>query len=201
MRKVLVSVWLLGIMGIIAWLLWEEDWKYTLPTPVPADYSATASVNGEWIGHQVKAPRGKPYFVHFYNPECPCSRFNIPHFRSLVIKYGDRINFSIVVMSAEKEVSAAEIRERFDLDIPVSFDTSIADSARVYSTPQAFLADGSMKMYYRGNYNKSRFCEDKNTNYAQMSIDSLLACSDNRVTEKAALRSYGCSLPHCSKAE
>jgi hypothetical protein len=71
----------------------------------------------------------------------------------------------------------------------------------VYSTPQAVLFDGDNKLYYRGNYNKSRFCTDKQTNFAQMAIDSLLSNRTNLITDKAALKSYGCCLPKCTKNE
>ena len=186
-------------MSTISYLLWHEDWKYTLPTPVPEKYLSSRPVDCISLTDKLKAESNKPVFLHFFNPDCPCSRFNVPHFRSLVNKYGDRVAFAIVVMTSNKDYSAGDIRDKFDLDIPVFFDGAIADSCRVYSTPQAVIIDEKKQLYYRGNYNKSRFCEDKNTNFAQMAIDSLLDNSANLITDKAALKSYGCSLPNCTK--
>jgi hypothetical protein len=198
MRKLFVLFSLAGILTTISYLLWHEDWKYTLPTPVPTKYIKPKPVDAVSLLARIGSSAGKPAFLHFFNPECPCSRFNVPHFKSLVNKYGSELSFAIVVMSAKQKYSVEDIQDKFDLEIPVFFDQSIADSCRVYSTPQAVIIDSEQKLYYRGNYNKSRFCEDKNTNFAQMAIDSLLL-SGSRITDKAALKSYGCSLPNCTK--
>ena len=85
-------------MATISYLLWHEDWKYMLPTPVPENYVASRTVDGISLTKRINSGEGKPVFLHFFNPDCPCSRFNIPHFKSLVNKYGNRIDFSIVVM-------------------------------------------------------------------------------------------------------
>jgi hypothetical protein len=199
MKKLFVLAWLAILLFTISYLLWHEDWKYSLPTPVPKGYSNSKPVDGAFIAGKIHATTDKPLFLHFFNPACPCSRFNIPHFKSLVNKYGDKLWFAIVVLSEKAKYTAEEIQDKFDLNIPVFFDKSIADSCGIYSTPQAVIIDAKRQLYYRGNYNKSRFCEDKNTNYAQMAIDSLLNNSIHLITDKAALKSYGCSLPNCTK--
>src|SRR5436190_8766027 len=197
MKKAFVIFWLVAVLAGISYVLWHEDWKYSLPTPVPENYDASKPVNGKFIASELKMNADKPFFLHFFNPECPCSRFNVPHFTALVKKYGDRINFAIVLLSPEREYTADEIRKKFELDIPVYFDKAIADSCGVYSTPQAVIINEKQQLYYRGNYNKSRFCTDRKTNYAQMAVDSLLSHRENLITEKAALKSYGCCLPKC----
>lgn len=198
-KKLILSCWLVILFGTISYVLYHEDWKYSLPTPVPENYNPSKPVNGKYLASTISPGSSDPLFLHFFNPECPCSRFNVPHFRSLVNKYGDKLRFAIVVMSTTEEYSPGDIRKKFDLDIPVYFDRSIADSCGVYSTPQAVLLNADHELYYRGNYNKSRFCSDRKTNFAQMAIDSLLANRTDLITDKAALKSYGCCLPKCSK--
>src|SRR4051812_16586247 len=165
-RKAILVCWLVMIFSAIAYLFWYHEWKYTLPTPIPEKYVAVK--NGAYIDltGKVKSETGKPVFVHFFNPDCPCSRFNIPHFNSLVKKYGDKMDFSVVVINKSKEFTAEEIQNKFDLTVPVSFDTTIASACGVYSTPQAVILDEAHQLYYRGNYNKSRYCTDKNSMYA-----------------------------------
>ena len=85
------------------------------------------------------------------------------------------------------------------LTVPILFDSSLASSCGVYSTPQAVLLDINNTLYYRGNYNKSRYCTDRKSNYAQMAIDSLLAHRGEPVFNQYALKAYGCSLPTCKK--
>jgi hypothetical protein len=200
MKTVMTIVWLTTIFSGIAGIFWYTDWKYSLPTPLPKQYHAV--VTGAYINLKGKLPvsRDKPTFIHFFNPDCPCSRFNIPYFKSLAAKYGDRIHFAIVVLNNQKYTSQ-EIQHKFDLDLPVSFDSSIAAACGVYSTPQAVLLDSNQRLYYRGNYNKSRYCADSRTNYAQMAIDSLFNDNDHPVFSAYALTAYGCQLPVCTEKQ
>jgi hypothetical protein len=195
----LVAVWLMMIFGGIVYLFWYHEWKYTLPTPVPKNYSEIKTGTPIDIKDRLRTETQKPVFIHFFNPDCPCSRFNIPHFNSLVKKYGSQMSFSVVVINKTKEFSEDEIQKRFDLKVPVSFDASIAADCGVYSTPQAVILNEQQQLYYRGNYNKSRYCTDQNSNYAQMAIDSLLNKEVSPLFNPYAMTAYGCSLPKCTK--
>jgi|ERR1043165_5173869 thiol-disulfide isomerase/thioredoxin len=199
MRKALVISWLVLLFGVISYTFWYNEWKYTLPTPVPQNYVAVPAGTPLNLASVVPVNENRPAFIHFFNPDCPCSRFNIPHFNSLVKKYGDRIDFSVVVVNKKKEYSAEEIQSKFDLTVPVSFDTAIAGKCGVYSTPQAVLLDKDHNLYYRGNYNKARYCTDKNSMFAQIAIDSLLQNQTKPSFSPLAVKAYGCSLPSCTK--
>lgn len=199
MRKYILISWLVIIFSGISFLFWRNDWKYSLPTPVPVNYKQVKPGTFINIPAIVSAKNNKPVFLHFFNPACPCSKFNIKHFKSLVKKYAGQVSFAVVVMSKDTTYTEKDIKEKFGLDIPVLFDQAIATSCGVYSTPQATLIDTDHKLYYRGNYNKSRYCTKENSNYAQMAIDSLLAVHPHPVFDMAAFKSYGCSLPVCKK--
>lgn len=198
MKKVLTIALLLVTFSSMACIFWYTDWKYSLPTPVPAAYHPVTTGTSVDLGGRLPVDGKKPVFLHFFNPDCPCSRFNIPFFKSLVRKYGDRISFAVVVVN-NRSYSAEAIKEKFDLDIPVSFDSTLAAACGVYSTPQAVLLDAGHHLYYRGNYNKSRYCTDSRTNYAQMAIDSLFSHVPQPVFSGLALKAYGCTLPVCTK--
>lgn len=198
-RRFFIIVWLMVILGGISYIFWTTDLQYQLPTPVPVDYRVVSKGSLINIAGKFRVQSGKPMFIHFFNPDCPCSRFNIDHFKSLVRKYGGKVNFAIVVLNKNGNCSEKEIQDKFDLDLPVSFDRSIADVCGVYSTPQAVLIDNQGRLYYRGNYNKSRYCTDTRTNYAQMAIDTLLRNCPSPELDKSAYISYGCQLPTCKK--
>lgn len=199
MKKILVAGWLLFISCAIAGIFWHIEWVYSLPTPVPVAYKAIHP--GQYINtgavstsfHNIDT---RPVFLHFFNPDCPCSRFNISYFKALVKEYGREVNFIIVPMT-NKNYTAKDIQQKFDLDIPIVFDTALAVSCGVYSTPQAVIIGADHRLYYRGNYNRSRYCTDKKTNYAQMALDSLLEHRQNPAFNQYALRAYGCQLPNC----
>jgi len=198
MKKILVIIWLIFLFSGVAALFWYNELIYQLPTPVPENYKPVNQGQLIKLSGTLSANYDKPLFLHFFNPDCPCSRFNISNFKSLVRQYGRQMNFVVIVMN-NKRYSAKEVQAKFGLDIPVFFDTSVAVSCGVYSTPQAVLIDTQHKLYYRGNYNKSRYCTDEKTNYARMAIVGLLHDHARVTFDKLALRAYGCSLPNCSK--
>lgn len=199
MKIISIGSWLLLLFCGISYLFWINEWKYHLPTPVPVNYTSVPTGTLIKLPEQLFADNSKPVFIHFFNPECPCSRFNIQHFKSLVKKYNHELNFAVVVMNSKEKYSIVKIQDEFDLNIPVIFDASIAKSCGVYSTPQAVILDANRKLYYRGNYNKSRYCTDVKSDYAKMAIDSLLNNNLLPSFNKDALTAYGCTLSNCTK--
>ncbi len=197
-KKILLSLWFTLLLASIVFLFWQNEFKYSLPTPIPKGYH-TIAMGSKIDLSQCCSYDNKPVFFHFFNPDCPCSRFNVPHVSDLIKKYGDRINFKIVVLNKQKTFSIEEIQNKFGAQIPVYFDEGIAKKCGVISTPQAVLLDPSHNLYYRGNYNKTRYCTDAESNYAQMAIDSLLKQNNSPSFNALALRAYGCSLPNCTK--
>ena len=196
-KKILLGIWFTFLLAAISYLFWQNEFKYSLPTPIPKNYHAIAM--GSKVDLKCCVTDQRPVFIHFFNPNCPCSRFNVPHVRGLIKKYGDKINFKIVVLNKERTFTIEEIQNKFDAKIPVYFDEEIAKNCGVFSTPQAVLIDGSQNIYYRGNYNKTRYCTDADSNYAEQAIDSLLSHTNAPSFDALALRAYGCSLPKCTK--
>src|SRR5688500_517192 len=100
MRKAVIITWLGIVVLGIALLFWRNEWVFNLPTPVPQNYVAVKSRSTIDLSPMVKLDGEKPKFLHFFNPHCPCSRFNMPHFKELVKAYGHAVDFAIVVMSS-----------------------------------------------------------------------------------------------------
>jgi thiol-disulfide isomerase/thioredoxin len=197
MKKWLIAGWLCILATAIAGLFWYNEWKYSLPTPVPVNYVPV------YAGNYVDVSFGdfknnKPVFLHFFNPDCPCSKFNVPQFQSLVKQYGRQANFAVVIMSG-KHFTTHQIQQKLNLDIPVFFDSAIAANCGVYATPQAAIIDANGKLFYRGNYNRSRYCSDEKTGYAKIALTSLLNQQSLQNFSQYAFKAYGCELPKCTK--
>lgn len=162
--------------ALIGYIFWEEDIKYSLPTPVPADFREVATGQKISLEKFLKTDSQKPVFLHFYNPRCPCSRFNAEEFRSLVKLYSSSIDFRVIIQS-ENENAVNKFRNKYALDVPVIFDRDgkISDECGIYSTPQAVILDQNSVIYYKGNYNKARFCNSKETRFAAKALDHLIA--------------------------
>ena len=112
--------------------------------------------------------------LHFFNPDCPCSRFNLKHFQALNKEYNGEIDFYVVVDSEEKVEPAKGLIDN-EVTIVVDRTKTLASACGVYSTPQAAIIQTSNRLYFRGNYNRSRYCTNKESNFVQMALDSLVA--------------------------
>jgi len=198
MKKLVVSVWLIFLLVIVGGLFWYNELIYQLPTPIPKDYKPVYRGQRINISGSIQNESKRPVFFHFFNPDCPCSRFNIASFKSLVKQYGSQIHFVVVVIN-KYPYTTRQIQDKFDLNVPVIFDQSLAKACGVYSTPQAALLNSNHELYYRGNYNRSRYCADESTNYAKMAIEGLLNAKSSMVFNKLALTAYGCQLATCNK--
>jgi hypothetical protein len=184
---------LLLLSAAIVFIFWQEELRYSLPTPIPKNY-VSVSVNQKIVLSITGLPTESPLYLHFYNPDCPCSRFNAKHIRELIRSHGDSVRALIVVPSShDKKVARDEFGEA--LEIISDDDGAIAKSCGVYSTPQAVIIDSNGKLFYRGNYNRARYCTAQATNYAEMALLSLINGASPPVFDLLATQSYGCQLP------
>lgn len=190
----------LVLLGCAAAAFWYQDLQYALPTPRPSGLVQIS--NGEQPDVADFLPDGDQRtgyrLLHFFNPGCPCSRFNLDHIRYLIRRYGAQVQFVAVLQVEEGDGATAleEFRE-LELDMEVVIDTTggIADQCGVYSTPQAVVLDRNFRLYYRGNYNISRYCSQASTEFVRIALDSLLAGAPVPVFNPEATVAYGCELP------
>ena len=195
MRKGFVLGMLALLFAGISYIFWQEELRYSLPTPIPEDYKEVA------IGSCIELPLPKEdwnprkaQFLHFFNPDCPCSRFNATHFKYLLRSFGEELDFRIIIPEGASE---ERTRKLLSKNIPVHQDTEGKWSllTGVYASPQAVIIDSNQALYYRGNYNKARFCTFPGSNYAEISINLLLRGNEAPVWDFYASRAYGCQLP------
>ncbi len=180
------------IAGSIGFIFWNEEMKYALPTPVPRDYKLVE------VGTPIDLPRfnlpNTALYLHFYNPECPCSRFNAQHIRQLIRSHGDSVA-AYVIVPTSNDIEAAQKEFGEAMAIRTDANGVLSNACGVYSTPQAVVIDTSGKLFYRGNYNRARYCTASATNYAELALLSLINGADPPVFDLLATQSYGCSLP------
>lgn len=195
-RKILVVCLLILIISGIATIFWYQAYVYSIPTDVPHDYQVVNNGTRILLEKHIDIKPGKPVFIHFFNPECPCSRFNLKEFKSIAQYKSPEATFVVVVLGPEK-YSVQEIRERFHIDYPIVFDKSLARECGVYSTPQAVILNKDFRLHYRGNYNRNRYCSDSKTSFARIALDQLSNREQEFKFGPSALKAYGCSIEKC----
>lgn len=176
---------------------WYQDWQYSLPTPKPAHLQQPP------FGSAIQLPPGlarfkqpnRPLFLHFLNSQCPCSRFNLDHVRSLTRRFGSGVDFVAVLQS---RISGADLH----LPMPVVGDQDgrLGLILGVYSTPQAVLLTQTGRLYFRGNYNISRYCMNETTEFARLALTSLVNGKMLPIFPEQAVIAYGCPLKKMFRA-
>jgi hypothetical protein len=180
------------LIGVAFWL---QDRQYSIPTfrptglyqPLPGERVSLASTGLAFDG-------SRPLFLHFFNPDCPCSQFNLEHLRQLVRRHGRAVRFVAVL---EGVGGPARLKEKFaklSLDIESVVDEAgdWGAATGVYATPQAVLISHDRRLYFRGNYNLSRYCAAPETEFARLALESLLAGRPSTPEDPAAAISVGC---------
>jgi hypothetical protein len=192
----------LTLLGFVGYTLWEQDWKWGLPTPRPLHLTQPAigtrlDLPGTVLAHW-SAGSARPLFLHFFNPDCPCSRFNQDHVRDLIRAHRGQLTIVAVIEPEGATVSPRAVAnaER-ELGVPVLLDAdgSLAKRVGVYSSPQAVLVQGGGALYYRGNYNLARYCTDAQTEFARIALEHLLGGAPAYDAPVQARVAYGCPLP------
>lgn len=174
---------------------WQYEVKYALPTPPPVDLVEVCI--GSQVDIEPLITQGeKPMLLHFFNPNCPCSKFNIKEFFDLEKEYGKDIDLAIILES-ELEADVDQFKKTYgsEVDILLDKDGAISDVLGIYSTPQAVILNTDGVIYYKGNYNKARFCTNKDSRFVDQALEHLMAGEPLPIfTEKATI-AYGCNLP------
>lgn len=197
MRKVLAGLLLVTASVSIALLFWSQELKYVMPTPVPEHFVSHAPNSKVDLTLLEGYRAGKPVYIHFFNPDCPCSRFNLKHFHSLASRFGDHVQVFAVIPAYADLARAQDMIGTDNPSVAIVQDhaDSLASACGVYATPQAAVIDAARQLYYRGNYNKSRYCTTKDSNYAEIALAALVAGEAAPQFGPGATQPYGCQLP------
>jgi hypothetical protein len=176
-------------------LLWNKELQYISPTKVPKNYVQVKVLDKVDLEGALGASNNKPFFLHYYNPYCPCSKFNYAYYKSLTDKYQDNFNLFLVIREMDADV-VDELKQNIKTKVTLIVDKGgeIAKQTGVYSTPQAVLLNPDHTLYYRGNYSRSTYCTTKSYNYAEMAMDSIIAGAEAPDLGYFATTSYGCSI-------
>lgn len=189
-----------AVTGAIVLVFWHQNMRSARPTPRPAGWHRPAT--GALIAlppavERLRAARpGRPLLLHFFNPSCPCSRFNVDHVRALVSRF--QADVAVVAVLAEGEPATMRAAYRaLQLDVPhyVDADRRLADALGVYATPQAAVLDGAGRLHFVGNYNRTRYCRDRDTEFARLALESVVAGGRPPAESMASAVAFGCPLP------
>lgn len=181
----------------IGLLFWQQDIQYRLPTPMPTSFDTAVVVSKECVEAALPSFSTKLRLLHFFNPDCPCSKFNVQHIKAMMHRYGKHVTLTIVIPRWADVSKAKSVLGYLADSILIDADQSIASLFGIYSTPQAVLLDNSFQVLYRGNYNTSRYCSNPQTEFVRLSIEKAL--TGHLTTPMYGGAPYGCPITLCSE--
>jgi hypothetical protein len=188
-----------AVLAGIGATFWYQDGRYSLPTPRPRGLHQPEPGEPIRLTGELAAIRrpGRPLLIHFANPECPCTEFNLDHVRALQAKFGTRVDFVTALQTSASSEKARAQFAKMHLAMPVVIDRhgALGAALGVYSTPQAAILDAQGTLYFRGNYNRSRYCEDPTSEFARIALGALVQREALPVMPAAAAIAYGCPFP------
>jgi hypothetical protein len=196
-KLILFTMLMTSTVALMGWIFWEQELQYSLPTPVPANFVDVKAGDTVDLKNDLAMRENKPALLHFFNFDCPCSRFNMKDFERMAHKYKGEADFFVVIQSEEAD-AIEQFNNKYELDIPAVLDKDgvISKKCGIYATPQAVLLDKNAAIYFKGNYNKARFCSKKETRFAEIAMDYLLKNEPLPLyMQYAVSEPYGCSLP------
>lgn len=188
---------MLILMTVIGWVFWTQELQYASPTPVPTNFIDVKMGDTINLHSHLQLSANRCVLLHFFSFDCSCSRFNMKEFERLAHKYKNEIDFFVIIQS-EDDDAVKKFQNKYDLNIPAILDRDgvLSDKCGIYATPQAVILDKNASVYFKGNYNKARFCTKKETRFAEMAIEHLLKNEPLPLFMQYALAEpYGCSLP------
>jgi AhpC/TSA family len=197
-KKILIfSIIASLILSIIGFVFWQQELQYAMPTTKPISFKEVKLGEIVDLGNFIQQPKKDNLVLHFYNPDCPCSRFNMKDFEQMAKAFEDQAQFYVIVQSDEED-AVAKFIDKYEMDIPVMLDRdgAISDLCGIYSTPQAVILNKDSKIFFKGNYNKTRYCTRKETKFAEIALTHLIKNEPLPTFLILELTEpFGCSLP------
>lgn len=191
-------IWLLGT----AYAFWWFQFKDLRPFSSAATNKNIFFDGEKMRGHLNKALSGSQdsgrkddkgsVVVHFWDPTCPCSRFNEQHVKQLMAEYRKRgIRFIVVARTesfTDKKALQQKARAVFgEVDVVWSQDLGLNQS--IPSSPAAIILDSQQQLAYFGPYSEGAVCSAGSGRFVERILDNVLIGKNPQYINTLA---YGC---------
>ncbi len=197
LKSGVVAISAVAALSVSGAALWFQESAYRQPTPIPVGFrQPELGTDLSQLTSRIGIAQGRPVLLHFMSTSCSCSKFQFDHLLWLQSRFASNVD---VIVMLEGGTKPDEIRRLgFPGRIFADEDARIATEAGVYATPQAVLLDEHSRIYFRGNYNSSRFCADPETEFVRIAIQALLAGTSVPQFPPSATKAFGCTVPRLS---
>lgn len=191
-RQVAAAIFAVWIIAT-GYAFWHFQFSQLRPfTPPQND---RAFFDGEVISKRIEslpiAPAGAATLIHFWDPACPCSRFNDDHLRALVEQYAPNgIEVLVVPAPGAPIPSTGTLQARYGTAVRLAAPELRA--LRPPSSPAVAVVDNKEQLAYFGPYSTDGLCSADGGGFVEAVLDNLLAGRQSRQFNTLA---FGCYCP------
>lgn len=188
----LVALWLAGTV----YAFWWFEFRHLRPFEVEAAARAE-SFSGDGLATELTRllppeERHIATLFHFWDPACPCSRFNEEHVRELRQSYADQgIRFAVIPRPgrfADVDEARDAAEEQFGEVTLLNMPAHQFATLPVPSAPALAIVEGDELAYF-GPYSVGAVCSSSTGTFAEATLDDLLAGKSPRQLNTIA---FGC---------
>ncbi len=186
--SLLVVAWLLSTGASFWWFQFKDLRAFGNKDP-------TGSFDSESLLQTAKRllpeDEPRPVVLHFWDPDCACSRFNNRHVRELIATYEPKgFRFMIVprTNSAEQEQALREKAKREFGAVEVVF---IQDAQLdIPSSPAVLVLNRGLNLTYFGPYSNSAICSARTGRLVEAILDDIV--QGREPAPKVSTLAHGC---------
>lgn len=191
------------VIGVALFVLWVSGtvyafwwFQYRLLQPFTGKDRQTAVVfNSDSlrkelavITHSLSTADAKATVIHYWDPACPCNRFNEAHVKQLMQHYGrEGVRFVIVAVSHLKTA-----KQIFVDPAVVGFIDGLPERSQPPSSPAVAIMDRRGELAYFGPYSVGAVCSVGKGNFVEKTLDKVLRGVNPRFWNTLAV---GCFCP------
>lgn len=171
----------IGTGLLLLWLcatvfaFWWFEYRYLRPFDTEPQIGAVvfdgAGIDSKLSSLVPMQPReGGPTVVHYWDPACPCNRFNEDHVKDLIREYGAR-GVRFVVVTGGTTLSAKRV---FSDSAVVGYVDSATQKVLPPSSPAVAVLDQNGEVAYFGPYSVGALCNTNNGGFVERTLNQLL---------------------------
>lgn len=202
--SILVVIWLIATVFAFWWFQFKNIKAFDIDAVANQTVFFESGELGNRLENLIEAEvkQGKKSdsisVIHFWNPDCPCSKFNEVHVKKIISDYSDKnVAFSVVVSGK----SAEQRKERSLLAKQVFNLAAVKDIRSDWpmekgppSSPAVAIMNKQGKLVYFGPYSLGARCSPEKGKFVEKVLDRL---KDEKLSQKKQLNTLavGCFCP------
>lgn len=201
----LVTLWLISTLVAFWWFQFRNIQAFDSDAP----NNQTVFFESGELGHRLEKLVANDHVsnekkeaisvIHFWNPDCPCNRFNEVHVKKIITDYAEKnVNFTIVVSgSSEKERNQRQaLAEKiFNHSAVKEIRSDWPMHKGPPSSPAVAVLNRRGELVYFGPYSLGARCAPDKGKFVESVLDGLYASKKSADKKQLNTLAVGCFCP------